>query len=290
MGTTEIKQPALRTYEQIRADGRRGSDWYCWLARAGLVAKGVSYAIVGVLAIDLAATGGGKATSRQGALHSLAGSTFGKALLVLLAIGFAAYALWRIVQAVAEREDGDEAKDQAKVWGKRAGYLGRAAIYAGLTWSTIAIVAGAGGGQSQNQKAHQTTATVFDWPAGRWLVAIAGIVAAAVGLWNLYRGLARKFEDKWKSGEMSATQRRWASRVGLAGHVARFVVFAMVGVFVTKAALDYDPKEAIGIDGALQKLAQATYGPWLLGLTAAGLVCYGAYCLVDARFRDVSAG
>jgi hypothetical protein len=250
----------------------------------------VSFGIVGALAIDLAATGGGKATSREGALHSLAGSALGKVLLVLLAIGFAAYALWRVVQAVAEREDDDEAKERAKAWGKRAGYVGRAAIYAALTYSTIGIVVGAGGGESQNRKAHQTTATVLDWPAGRWLVGIAGIVVVGAGLWNLYRGLARKFEDKWRSGEMSATQRRWGSRAGLVGHVARFVVFGLIGVFVTKAAIEYDPKEAIGLDGALQKLAHATYGPWLLGLTAAGLVCYGLYCLVDARFRDVSAG
>ena len=181
MSTTEIKQPAQRALHQVRSDGRQGSSWYCWLARGGLVAKGASYAIVGVLAIDLAVTGGGKATSRQGALHSLAGSTLGKALLVLLAIGFLAYALWRIVQAVAEREDGDESNDRAKTWGKRAGYLGRAAIYAGLTYSTIAIVAGAGGGQSQNQKAHRTTATVLDWPAGRWLVGSAAWSPPASG-------------------------------------------------------------------------------------------------------------
>jgi len=290
VATTEAKQPALRTFESIRADGRRGSRWYCWLARAGLVAKGVSYGLVGVLAIDLAVSGGGKATSRQGALHSLAGSTLGKALLVLLAAGFAAYASWRLIQAIAERADGDEAEDRAKTWGKRAGYLGRAAIYAGLTWSTIAIVAGAGGGQSQNQKAHRTTATAFDLPAGRWLVLIAGVTLAGVGLWNLYRGLARKFEDKWKTGEMGRRQRCWGSRIGLAGHAARFVVFGLIGVFVAKAAIDYDPKEAIGLDGALQKLAHAAYGPWLLGVTAAGLVCYGAFCLVDARFRDVSTG
>jgi uncharacterized protein DUF1206 len=76
----------------------------------------------------------------------------------------------------------------------------------------------------------------------------------------------------------------------VAGHVARFVVSALIGVFVTKAALEHDPKEAIGLDDALQNLAQAAYGPYLLGLTTAGLVCYGVYCLVDARLRDVSVG
>jgi hypothetical protein len=108
------------------------------------------------------------------------------------------------------------------------------------------------------------------------------------GLWNLYRGIAHKFEDRWRTDEMSHTERTWGKRVGTVGHVARAVVFGLIGVFVLRAALDYNPKDAVGLDGALQKLGAASYGPYLLGLTAAGLVCYGLYCLVDARYRDVS--
>ena len=274
---------------EAEAKAESGSGWYAWLSRGGLVAKGVSFGLVGVLAIQLAAGGGGKATSRQGALQSLAQHGFGKVVLALLAIGFAGYAIWRFVQAVAEREDDEgEAKGKAKKWGKRAGYVGRGLIYAGLTFTTVKILVGSGGQQSQNAKAHQTTATVLGWPGGRWLVGIAGLVLVAVGLWNLYRGLARKFEDKWRTGEMREVERKWGGRAGVVGHVARFVVFGLIGVFVTKAAIDYNPKEAIGLDGALQKLAHASYGPYLLGVTALGLVCYGIYCLVDARYRDVS--
>jgi Domain of Unknown Function (DUF1206) len=87
---------------------------------------------------------------------------------------------------------------------------------------------------------------------------------------------------------MSETERTWGARAGVTGHVARAVVSSLIGIFVTKAAVDYDPSDAIGFDGALQRLATATYGPYLLGLTAAGLLCYGVFCLVDARYRDVS--
>lgn len=293
-----IQQPSLELRskarvsgqaDDVRAKAQSGTGWYAVLARVGLVAKGVSFGIVGALAIKLALGDGGKATSRQGALQALAHQSFGKIALVLLAIGFAAYAIWRFVQAFAEREESDD-KGAAKKWAKRAGYVGRGLIYAGLTFSTVKIVTGSGGGGSQNEKAHKTAATVLSWPGGTWIVGIVGAAIVAAGLWNFYRGVARKFEDKWRTGEMGARARKWGGRAGLIGHIARAIVFTLIGIFVVKAAVDYNPKDAIGLDGALQKLAHASYGPYLLGLTAAGLLCYGLFCLVDARYRDVSTG
>jgi Domain of Unknown Function (DUF1206) len=280
---TIVEERLRQPVEEAKQRGRSGSGWYAWLARAGLIAKGVSFGIVGALAIMLASGHGGRATSREGALHALAQETFGEVVLILLAIGFAAYAGWRLVEAVASG-GGDEKK-----WAKRAGSVCRAAIYAALAYSTVKILVGAGGSGSQNQKAHETAATLLSWPAGTWLVGIAGAVVIGVGLWNAYRGLSRKFEDRWRTGEMGGGARTWGGRVGVVGHLARGVVFTLIGAFVIKAALEYDPKEAIGLDGALQKLASAAYGPYLLGLTAAGLIAYGLYCLVDARYRDVSA-
>lgn len=282
-----LQHPARKA----RHDAEQGRGWYAWLARVGLVAKGVSFGIVGILAVELALGEGGQATSRQGALASIADKPSGKVLLVLLAFGFAAYAIWRFVQAFAEREDDEEeAKGEAKKWGKRVGYVGRGLIYAGLTVTTLKLLANSGAGESQNEQARKSTATVLEWPGGRWLVGLVGLAIIGAGVWNLYRGLTRKFEERWRSGEMSETEQRWGGRVGFAGHLARGVVFGLIGLFITKAAVEYDPKESIGLDGALQKLSNTDYGPYLLGLTAVGLTCYGVYCLVDARYRDVSVG
>jgi uncharacterized membrane protein YidH (DUF202 family) len=286
-GKEALRHPARET----RRDAEEGRGWYAWLARIGLVAKGVSYGIVGVLAVELALGHGGKATSRQGALATIADESFGKVFLVILACGFAAYAIWRFVQAFAEREnDEGEATGEAKKWGKRVGYVGRGLIYAGLAVTTVKLLANSSGGESQNEQARKSTATVLDWPAGRWLVGLVGLAIIGAGVWNLYRGLTRKFEDRWRSGEMSETERRWSGRIGLAGHLARAVVFGLIGLFIAKAAVEYDPEEAIGLDGALQKLVDTDYGPYLLGLTAVGLICYGLYCFVEARYRDVSVG
>jgi uncharacterized protein DUF1206 len=290
--TLDTPDAVRRPAEKARADARTGRGWYATLARIGLVAKGVSYGIVAVLAIKLAVGGGGKATSRGGALQTLADEPLGKLLIGALAFGFAAYAIWRFVQAFAEPDDPteDEAKSEAKKWGKRAGYIGRGLIYAGLTFTAVKILLGSGGGESQNETAKKSAGAVFDWPAGRWIVGLAGLAIIGAGAWNVYRGVTTKFEDKWRSGEMSRTERTWGTRVAVVGHIARGIVFGLVGVFIAKAAWEYDPKEAIGLDGALQKLASAPHGPWVLGVTAAGLLCYGLFCFVDARYRDVSAG
>jgi hypothetical protein len=284
------KQALAHPAHEAREKAERGTGWYALLARTGIVAKGVSFGIVAVLALTVALDAGGKATSRQGALQSLAQLSFGKALLALLAAGFAAYALWRFVEAFAERADAgeSEAKGEAKKWGKRAGYVGRGLIYAGLTLTTLRILTGADE-KSENEQARDRTAAVFDWPAGRWLVGVAGLAIVGLGLWNVYRGLSRKYEDKWRTGRMSGPERTWGGRVGVVGHVARGVVFCLIGIFISKAAFDYDAQEAIGFDGALQEISRQAYGPWLLGLTAAGLLAYALFCLVDARYRDVSA-
>jgi hypothetical protein len=245
-------------------------DWEQPLARAGLVGKGVFYGLVGLLALKLALGGDGRATMRPGALQELAGTTFGTVLLILLALGFGAYAIWRFVQIA-----------QTDQWGKRIAFVARALVYSGLTYSTVKILMG-GHQQSQNRKAHKTTAAVLAWPAGRELVIAGALVFVGVGLWQLYSGISLRFEQKWRGGST------WGSRAGVVGHVARFVVFSLIGIFAIKAAADYNSQDAVGLDGALQKLAHASYGSALLGLTAAGLLAYGLFCFVDARYRDVT--
>lgn len=261
------------------------STWVDGLARYGLVAKGLSYGLVGVLAGLLAAgRGGGQAASREGALEVFAGKSYGKVLLVALGLGFIAYALWRLVQAIFDRDDeGAGAKGIAK----RVGYVGRAVVYGALAWGAFALLDGTGNDESQTGEARRTTAQVLDWPGGRWLVGLGGFVFIGVGIFNGYRAVTQKFEEKWKSGEMSGFERRWGPRLSSVGLLARFVVFSLIGAFLVKAAYEYDSQEAIGLDGALRKIVQASYGPVLLGIVAAGLLCYALFCFFEARYRRV---
>jgi hypothetical protein len=250
-----------------------------WLARAGLVARGVVYAVIGVLALKLALGDGGKATSQQGALKTIGHGSFGTFLLVLLAIGLAGYALWRLVRAAVGHgaEQTDEPSD-------RVAAAASGIAYVILCVAAIKIVSGAHAGSGGPRHA---TGGVLGWSGGTVLVAIAGIVLIGVGGYQLYKGIARKFCEDAKTGAMSDPVRRAYTALGVAGHCARGIVFALIGYGLIKAALDYDAKKAIGLDGALRKLAHASYGPLLLGIVALGLVMFAAYSIADARYRKV---
>jgi uncharacterized protein DUF1206 len=252
-----------------------------WLARSGFVARGLIYGIIGILAIKLAAGAGGTTTNQQGALKTIARQPLGKVLLILVAIGLGGYALWRLVHALLGHgpEDSDSTFD-------RVAAFGSGIVYAGLCVIAVEILLGSGSsGGSGN--ASKTTAGVFGWPAGTWLVGIAGAVVIGIGLYQGYRGISRDFLEDSKTEQMSTRVRGWVEWVGSFGHLARMVVFGLVGVFLIKAAIDYDPNKAVGLDGALAKLAHASYGPFLLGVVAAGLIAFGVYSLSDARYRRI---
>jgi hypothetical protein len=273
--------------QRIRTTGRTvgHGDWTERAARVGLVAKAVSYALIGVLAIQIPLGQGGQAADRQGALRQLATEDWGPAALIALAVGFACYAVWRVIEAIVDRQDeGHDPKGLAK----RARSLGLGVLYAGSAAIAVALVrsgSSAAGGGTGDEK--QETARVLDWPAGRWIVLAVALGFLGDGLYNVYRGVTTKFRERLKTGEMSRGVERAAVGSGVVGHLARGVVFALVGVFLAKAAIEYDPNEAVGIDGALVKLVQHDQGPLLLGLVAAGLIAYALYCLVEARYRKI---
>ena len=257
------------------------SRWVERSGRFGLATKGFSYLLVAVIAMKVAIDGG-RAEDREGALKALADEPFGWALLLMVAVGFAAYAAWRFVEAIFDR--GGEGED-AKGLAKRAGDFAKGVLYAGLAAVTFSVVAGASGGSGNEED--KATAVVLDWPAGRWLVGAAGAAVIGAGLFNAYRALSGSFRDKLRTELMSGVEEGWYTAFGVVGHLARAVVFALIGIFLVRAAWQYDPDEAVGLDGALQTLAGQPYGPVLLGAVAVGLAIYGLFCLVQARYREV---
>jgi uncharacterized protein DUF1206 len=251
------------------------------LARAGYAGRGLLYVVIGLLAIRLAQGVGGESVSQQGALRTIAHQPFGRVLLVLMAIGLGGYALWRLVQAVVGVTP--EAGRHSTL--DRIGALGSAVAYSAFCAVAIAILrdASSGGGSSPKR----TTADALGWPAGRELVGAVGVVFLVVAAYQAYLGVSRRFLDDAKTGEMRRSVRRAYTFVGVTGLLARSIAFGLIGVFFLKAAVEYDPHEAVGLDGALSRLTHQAYGSALLLVVACGLIAFGVYSLADARYRKI---
>jgi hypothetical protein len=272
----------------VRAQTAVQGDWRSTLARSGLVAKGVLYGALGVLAIQVAlGDTSSDAASTRGAIELIASQPFGQWTLGLLTFGLFGLAIWQfILAAKGDPVEGSEAKDRAKYAGKAIIYLGTA-ITALSAWlsqmgsaSGGAVPTGAGGSEDQ------ATAVVMSWPGGAWLIGILGLAVIGAGIYQLYQHTAnKKFMERLARAQMSDTVETNVERAGRAGYAARAVVFAIVGVFLIVAAVQHDPSEAMGLSGALQVMAQQTWGRVVLWMVAVGLVLYGAFCIAEAKYR-----
>jgi hypothetical protein len=254
--------------------------WVERLARLGYLAKGIVYAIVGVLAVQAAFGAGGQTTDTKGALGAIAAQPFGKFLLALLTVGLIGYVVWRFVQAV---QDPEHKGDDAKGWATRLGYAVSGLIYASLAFTAIGLIRGSDGGGGGNSE-QDWTARLLAQPFGQWLVGLVGAFVIGLGFYQLYQAYKAKFRKQMKLQEMSPTEETWATRIGRFGLGARGVVFCIIGFFLLQAARQSDASQVRGLDGALQSLAQQPYGPWLLGIVALGLVAYGIHMAVQARY------
>jgi hypothetical protein len=247
-------------------------------ARVGFLAKGLVYALIGVLAFQIA-LGDSEQADQKGAMQSVAEQPGGSVVLWLMVIGFTGYALWRFAEAAWGRRDETEEKKRTV---KRIGSAANGLVYlafAVLAFKTVTSSSSSGSsGQSM-------TAKVLGWPGGQALVVIAGLVIIAIGIGLTIRGLKTDFEKHLDTGRMSRRTFEAVRRLGQVGYVARGIVFGLVGIFVIKAAMDHQPGRAEGFDVALKSVAEAPFGQFLLMAAAIGLVCFGAYCVAEARYR-----
>lgn len=261
------------------------STWLERLARAGLAARGLLYVVVAVLALNVAAGHDETRADKQGALQAVVRQPFGRVLVLLLAVGFAGYAVWRFVEAAVGPSD---EPDERKATFKRIGYAARSALYVFFFVSAVKVFIWANKAATSDTAEADWTQRVLDWPAGTWLVQGVGLGLIGAGLYIGWRGLTGKFRKRLKSFEMDRHERLGIRIVGTFGMVARMVVSIMMGVFLIFAARLHDPEQAVGIDGALKRLADRAYGPTLLVAVAFGLAAYGLYSFAEARFRRVA--
>lgn len=285
------------------ADGDAGSDaaeqfirrhpGLVKFAKVGWAAKGVVYLLTGILAFAVAANphgGGGSSDSQadpSGAVSKIAQQPYGSVLLWLIAVGLFVYAAWRIVTVLLPAEvDGHSTL-------RRIGYSVSAATYIalGATAVSLATKPGSSGSSSDSQDSQITklTQSVMEWPAGRWLVGLAGLVVIGIGVYFLWKGVEAKFEKELEHRSVGPISWDVIRAMGRIGWIGRATMMGLIGVFVVRAAVQFDPDEARGLDDSLRRVADSTIGMLLVGVVALGLTLYGAFCIVSSPARKVVA-
>jgi len=248
------------------------------LGRVGLLAYGLVHVLVAYLAVRVALGGGAKA-DKTGALRTIAEQPGGRLVLWVLTAGLAALAVWQLAEAIWGHGWRRPARRRTL---QRLVSLGEAGVAGALAFSSFKVASGKKGNSKEKTA---FVDKVFDWPAGELLVALAGLGIVAIAIYLVHRGIARTFTDDLDLAGAEPHARDAAIRFGQVGWPALGVAYGIIGLLLVYSAVTYDPKKATGMDTALKTLAGQAYGTVLLLMVAAGLACFGAYCVFDARYR-----
>lgn len=263
---------------------RELAPWVERLARLGYATKGAVYIIIGVLAFQAAFGLGGRTTDSSGALAEILQQPFGRVLLFAVALGLAGYLLWRLSQGLLDVEHKGTGAGGLL---KRAGYVLSGLAYGSLGLSALQLALGMGF-SSSGDGSEIWTARLLGVPWGRWLVGLIGLAAFALAVNAGYVALSGMFKKKLKLDEMDEATQHTASVLGRVGLIARGVVLAVIGWLFIQAAYQANAAKAGDSSDALSALEQGPYGPWILGVVAVGVICYGIYALFQARYRKIS--
>ncbi|MEV5002406.1 DUF1206 domain-containing protein [Nocardioides sp. LML1-1-1.1] len=247
------------------------------MARAGFVAYGVVYLLIGWLAAQLALGRPQGSASGKGAFAEIAQKPLGAVVLWLAAGGLAALAVWQVCQAVGGHRDHDGVRRLLS----RAGSAGRAVVLAGLAVLAVRTALGGSGGSGSSGG---VTGRLLGMPGGPLLVVAAGAVVLAIAGASAYRGLS----DRWRK-DIDAEGRtgevgRAVEVLARAGYLSRGLAFGVIALLLVRAGVEHDPSESGGLDQAIMRFRDEPAGPWLMVVVAVGLACFGAYHLVRAWY------
>jgi hypothetical protein len=251
------------------------------LGRVGLASYGLVHILIGVIAVQIAVSGGGQA-DQQGALSTLAGEPYGIAMIVVLVLGLVAFGIWQaFAAAIGYRWASGWARTQRRI---AAGGTAVAVFAVALIGVQLLFTGSSGSSSGSSQ---QATAGLLALPAGQVLVGVVGLVVLVMAGGTAWTGLRGSFAEDLDWTRLPDRLRQPVYWLGIGGHVLRAVAFAIMGVLFGVAAVLANPAWAGGIDAALKALASQPFGPLLLLAVALGFVAYGLYCFADAWARRI---
>jgi hypothetical protein len=259
--------------------GVAANPWITRLARFGHVVRGIIYFVPGALALRLAFGQHGHTTTQAGAIDLIGRQPIGRFLLIPVGVGLAGYAIWGVTRAVLDPlQRGHSPAGLAQ----RFGYASSAIAYAALLAATMGYLTGA---VAHVAPARDWSVGLLAHPFGAWIVGLVGACwILGSGLPQVVQGWRADFVRDLSLERFGAGERQWAMRLGRVALVARGLVFTIIGLLLVSAALHRNPRGEGGLDGALLVLTHQSFGRLLLGAAGIGLMAFGVYSAMCARW------
>lgn len=249
----------------------KNKDFIRKFARAGFFTKGFVYFLIGTLTTISAFRLGGENADREKVFQTIYQQPFGRILLGLTALGLLAYTAWRLYEAIKNPAD--------KKTFSRLGYAASGLLYGSFAVSAakFALTTSSSGSGSSTQS---TIAEALQQPFGKIIVGIVALGTLGKAGYQLYRAFTGKLGDAL---HLDKGKEKIVRRAGVMGYAARGVMLGIIGYFLIRAALYENSGEATGTEGAFAFLENGV-GPWLLGVVAFGLLCYGVFMMMKGMY------
>jgi uncharacterized membrane protein YidH (DUF202 family)/protein involved in ribonucleotide reduction len=251
------------------------------MARTGFVAKGVVYGLIGILTFKAAFDMGGQKAGQMQVLEFLEKQTFGNVLLILMALGLASYAAWRFVQAIKDPENiGDDKKGKAK----RFAFFLSGLLYLGFGVMAALKAFGSGSSGSGSSGSAQKSSFLAS-ETGLLILGIVGAGIIAAGVFQFIKAYKNDYYKKFGLASLDEKKRESIKKTAEFGLSARGVILVIIGFFAVKAAFNSNPSNIKTTQEVFAFIQDSSYGAWLMGLVAAGLVAYAIYMFLMAKYR-----
>jgi hypothetical protein len=278
-----VSSAATRTYARARDSRPEATRGARTAALVGLAARGALYLVLALLSIELVSGSSDRTVDTRGALHQLAHDALGSVVLAVLAVGFACFALWHLFSAWA----GGAARQEPT---RRLADLGRAVVYGFLCAAAASFLFTSSRAPNSDRTDQSWTAKVLGWSGGLLLVGAVGVAVIGVGLYLVWRAISGESPDE--PAVLDAAPRETTSLhvLGAVGNVARGGVVGLIGVFLLGAAVNHDPSESVGLDGALKRLLDNGLGDVAVVFVAIGFAAFGVYSMARAWVNRTQAG
>jgi hypothetical protein len=178
------------------------------------------------------------------------------------------------------------AENSAKAWLTRAGYAVSVVVYSALAWSAVSFATSdTASGETEDSRVDEFTRRVMENSGGRLLVGAIGLALIGAGAYFLHKGVTASFRDDLRGGGVGPFTHQNIVRLGQVGWCARAAMSALVGFFLVRAAVQFSPDEAEGLDGSLRRLADTSWGTAMVAAIGVGLLLYGAFCVISAPIQ-----